>query len=205
MTMNLRSVAPLLAGAALLITAAVGAAGEVDRDQTAERSQRTSAGDVMTADIKPHSPPIETMVEAIAVDAEGSEVGGVTLVQLEHGVAVNVRFRDLEPGFAAVRVHESGVCEGDDPAGPFSSAGDRYTAGEDEQAGHAGELPSLLVMADGTAEATVVTDRFTLEQLIVDGTTVIVYQGSGDSAQRVACAVIEMPDDKPVDDTANDV
>jgi Cu-Zn family superoxide dismutase len=83
---------------------------------------------------------------------------------------------------------------------------------------HAGDMPPLLVTADGDAWATFVTDRFTLDELRdADGSAVMVHAGrdnlanipperysaagvpgpdattlmTGDAGARVACGVID--------------
>lgn len=144
---------------------------------------------------------------AVLVDGTGKRVGKVTLVQFRGKVTVAGRVQGIGPGFHGFHVHAVGKCEG--PA--FTSAGGHFAVAAQTHNAHAGDLPSLLVNADGTASAAFETDRFTLAQLRdADGSALMVHAGpdnfanipprygtpdqetlnTGDSGSRVACGVI---------------
>ena len=122
---------------------------------------------------------------ATLVNGEGKRLGKVTLTQ----------FRGKVKG----------------PA--FTSAGGHFAAPNTTHGAHAGDLPPLLVNADGTASAAFETDRFTLAQLRdADGSALIVHAGAdnfanipprygtpdadtlatGDAGARAACGVIKI-------------
>ncbi|XVQ84463.1 superoxide dismutase family protein [Microbispora siamensis] len=93
---------------------------------------------------------------------------------------VSVSVRGLTPGFHGFHVHAAGVCDArsvDRATGSaFSSAGSHLGPGEHGDG--AGDMPPLLVAADGTASASFVTDRFTLEQLDdANGSAFVVHAG----------------------------
>lgn len=141
------------------------------------------------------------------VNGAGDEIGTVTLTEDGGGVVVRVEARDLEPGFHGLHVHATGRCDG--PG--FTSAGGHHAGDGDAHGAHDGDLPSLLVGADGTARLETRTDRLTLDELDdADGAALVVHAGpdnfgnvptrygtpdeatrnTGDSGDRVACAVL---------------
>jgi superoxide dismutase, Cu-Zn family len=144
---------------------------------------------------------------ATLVNAGGAKVGKVTLFRWRGKVTVAGRVKGLTPGFHGFHLHSVGKCEG--PA--FTSAGGHVAATGQAHAGHTGDMPSLLVNADGTASTAFETDRFTISQLRdADGTAVMIHAGpdnfaniparyggpdqetlnTGDSGTRVACGVV---------------
>ena len=99
---------------------------------------------------------------AVVRDRDGQRVALVALVHTGPGkVTVQVRARRLPPGFHGFHVHAVGAC---DPATGFASAGGHLNPTGAPHDDHAGDLPVLLVNADGTAQATVATDRFSIRR-----------------------------------------
>ena len=155
-----------------------------------------------------HGKPFKTKrATATLINGTGQKVGAVTIFQTRHKVTVAGRVKGLTPGFHGLHIHAVGKCEG--PA--FTSAGGHVAAPGQTHGGHAGDLPSLLVNADGTASAAFETDRFTIASLRdADGSAVMIHAGpdnfaniparygtpdaetlaTGDSGARVACGVI---------------
>jgi len=155
------------------------------------------------------------------VDAEGAEVGTVTLSEAESGTRVSVEATGLPPGFHGFHVHAVGVCEPDsvspsDPSmtGDFLSAGGHLGAAEADHGHHAGDLPSLYISQSGAGNLTAVTDAFTVADLTDDdGSAVMVHAGpdnfaniperyapagadpmtraTGDAGGRIACGPVE--------------
>jgi superoxide dismutase, Cu-Zn family len=147
-------------------------------------------------------------------DANGQKVG-VAVFKEKHGeVEVSAEVWRVAPGFHGFHVHTTGEC-----VPPFTSAGGHYNPGGVPHGDHAGDMPSLLVNQDGTAELEFETDRFTLSDLSdADGSAVIVHAGrdnfaniptryhshtydtfgpdtdtlaTGDAGARAACGVVE--------------
>jgi superoxide dismutase, Cu-Zn family len=139
----------------------------------------------------------------------GHQVGKARFIQLGGGdVVVEIRVRDLPPGFHGFHVHAVGDC-----TPPFTSAGAHFDKGANNHRNHSGDLPVLLVNADGTADALFDTDRFELADLFdADGSALIIHAdpdnyanipgrygvvpdamtlATGDSGARIACGVIE--------------
>jgi len=147
--------------------------------------------------------------EATLYDANGKEVGTVKLEQERDIVELKAKFDAVPAGFHGFHVHTTGNCTG--PS--FASAGGHFNPTNATHGQHAGDLPVLLVQADGTAEVTEQTDRFTVDQLFdADGSAIIVHANAdnyanipttyapqpnaatlatGDAGTRFACGVIE--------------
>ena len=144
---------------------------------------------------------------ATLVNGKGAKIGKVTLYQWRGKVTVAGRVKGLTPGFHGFHIHAVGKCEG--PA--FTTAGGHVKTDGQNHNAHTGDLPSLLVNADGTASAAFETDRFSIRQLRdADGSAVIVHAGpdnyanipprygtadqttldTGDSGDRASCGVI---------------
>jgi Cu-Zn family superoxide dismutase len=147
-------------------------------------------------------------------DAAGADIGFVKLSKQGRKVIVRGEVSGLTPGFHGFHVHSVGQC-----VAPFTSAGGHYNPGGTGHGAHAGDMPSLLVLADGTAQAQFASDRFAIYELFdADGSAIIVhaaadnfaniptrYQsttegvfgpdsatlGTGDAGARVACGVVD--------------
>ena len=116
-------------------------------------------------------------------DRSGRRVAAVTLFRSGPGqVTVTVRVWRLPPGFHGFHVHAIGIC---DPATGFMSAGGHLNPTNQPHAQHAGDLPVLLVNSDGTARATVDTDRFELAQLFDEDRSAIVVHSAADNYANI--------------------
>ncbi len=150
---------------------------------------------------------------AMLQDVNGNTVGQVTFSQRDDGkVVILAQVNSLTPGFHGFHIHSVGQC---DPSGdtPFASAGGHFDPANADHPAHAGDLPVILVNADGTGDLMTVTDRFQLSDLFDgDGSAVVIHAGadnfanipsryaaqpdsdtlkSGDSGAREACGVIQ--------------
>jgi len=110
---------------------------------------------------------------AALANAEGDRIGRVWLHERRDGdVWVYARVRDLPPGFHGFHIHAAGTCTAPD----FTSAAGHLKATGQNHPGHIGDLPVLLVNADGTGKLVTVTDRFSVRDLRdADGSAVIVH------------------------------
>jgi Cu-Zn family superoxide dismutase len=147
---------------------------------------------------------------ATIVDASGVTVGWARLVEDASGIVhVNVHVKGLTPGLHGIHIHGIGAC------GPtFAAAGPHYnplsrTHGLLSATGaHAGDLPNLIVNADGVGHLDATTDRVTLTNgatTLFDttagavGSSLIIHANeddqvtdatNGNSGGRIACGVI---------------
>jgi Cu-Zn family superoxide dismutase len=83
--------------------------------------------------------------------------------------------------FHGFHVHTTGVCT-PAPSGatnvPFGSAGGHWNPTGAGHGSHTGDLPSVLVQADGRAHQELDTDRFDVQELLdADGSAVILHAG----------------------------
>ena len=129
-------------------------------------------------------------------------------------VVVRASVHGLSPGFHGFHIHAVGAC-----TPPFTSAGGHYNPGGTGHGAHAGDMLSLLVADDGTAQVRFTSERFDVSELFdADGSAVIVHAlpdnfaniptryhshtentlgpdsatlATGDSGGRVACGVVE--------------
>jgi len=156
-------------------------------------------------------PPAEAV--AMLVDTGANIVGRVAFATTAGGkTEVRVSASGLTPGFHGFHVHAVGDCS----AADFTSAGGHYNPAGTSHPNHAGDMPVLLVNADGKGSARIRTDRFAVDDLFdADGSAVIVHANpdnyaniptdrydpdpdtttlaTGDAGSRVACGVVERP------------
>lgn len=129
--------------------------------------------------------------------------GTVSFWQTENGVVVAAAMQGLpvQSGVPcahpvlALHIHAGGSCTGTAEK-PFANAGMHYNPENCNHPFHAGDLPPLFADKAGNAWMAVLTDRFTVKEII--GKTVIVHAGaddfttqpSGNAGDMIACGVI---------------
>ena len=196
---------------------------------TPERSRRLrlTAAAVLTAGLAvtmtsvDHASGHNWRARAELRDTTGRRVGVVRFDGDAAGTDVKITIEGLTEGLDAyhgIHVHAgdgTGRCDGTTtPA--FTNVGGHWTVGAELHGHHDGDLPPVLVRADGNGEARAVTGRFEPSQL--DGKAVILHagpdnlaniptryvsgtpqvpgpdaatNGTGDAGGRLACGVIE--------------
>lgn len=145
---------------------------------------------------------------AVIKDANGKNVGTLR-VEDDGATKLTVSVNGLPPGYHGFHIHSKGVCT----APSFESAGAHFDLGSHSHPDHSGDLPALLVGADGHGTATATTGRFDVGRLFdADGSAIVIHalpdnfanipnrysrQGpdaethkTGDSGGRIACGVI---------------
>ena len=156
--------------------------------------------------------------KAVLRDGTGAKVGTVRFEGDEHGTTVKVDVDGLTVGldsFHGLHVHANDGKAQCDPTTKFTNVGTHWTTPGIAHGSHEGDLPSLLVQADGTGSARFVTARFDPGELVdravilhagpdnlanvplryATGTPPVAgpdaaTKGTGDSGDRVACGVI---------------
>jgi len=178
----------------------------------ASEGEAAPAGDKLTAQLKN-----ATGATVATADFEFSS-GYATVTVKTTGTG------QLTPGFHGLHIHSVGKCEASSVAPTGGEPGDFNSAGAHFQvpghSGHpaSGDLTSLQVREDGTAELVTTTDAFTAEDLQAGAkTTIIIHEkadnfanipperyqqingapppdqttlATGDAGKRVACGVI---------------
>jgi superoxide dismutase, Cu-Zn family len=175
----------------------------------------------------PSAGAVEPLLKATLLDTGGNPVGTVIFKGKSAIVSrVEVRLRaGAAPAlgdFHGFHVHTTGVCN-PAPSGttnvPFGSAGGHWNPSAATHGGHAGDLPSMLIQANGKGFAEFDTDRFPVAALLDgDGSAVVLHAGrdnfaniptayssgeppvtgpnsatlgTGDAGGRFACGVVE--------------
>jgi Cu-Zn family superoxide dismutase len=192
----------LVIAALMLIGATAAFTGGEKREGGNHHGDRSSHGG------KGHHGKRDRHALAILKNAAGTKVGHVWLHERRDGtVALLARARDLPPGFHGLHIHTTGLCD----APGFTTAGGHLNPAGTSHSAHAGDLPSLLVNADGRAMLATITDRFSISDLRdADGSAVMIHSGpdnfaniparygppdeetlnTGDSGSRIACGVV---------------
>jgi superoxide dismutase, Cu-Zn family len=153
--------------------------------------------------VSPAARPVTSRAEL--KDPSGRTVGSATLSEGAGGVRVIVEAAGLQPGEKGVHIHEVGRCE--PPS--FESAGNHFNPDarqhglQNPKGPHAGDLPNIVIGADGRGRLDATTRRITLgagASSVFDsnGSAIIVHTApddqmtdpSGNSGGRVACGVI---------------
>lgn len=132
--------------------------------------------------------------------AQGADVGRATAREVAGGVRFTADVKGLPAGTHGLHVHTVGRC--DPPA--FESAGPHWNPTtakhgvNNPQGPHLGDLPNVVIGADGRGTAAMVMPGATLAGLMdADGATMMVHASaddlqtdpSGNSGARIACGV----------------
>jgi superoxide dismutase, Cu-Zn family len=139
-------------------------------------------------------------------NANGQDVGTVTLTQTSAGVLLKLSVKGLPSGEHAFHIHTVGKC--DPPS--FDSAGGHFNPANAHHGmmsgpGHAGDMPNLHVPADGALEIEVLNTAITLDKGKPNsvhhqgGTAAVIHGGkddytsdpAGNAGPRIACGVIQ--------------
>ena len=141
---------------------------------------------------------------ADARDPAGRSIASATASTVANGIRVRVEANGLAPGSYGVHVHAVGRCDapGFESAGPHWNPANRQHGTQNPAGPHMGDLPNLLVGADGQGsfEMTIADARLSgggSAMLDADGAAIVVHAGpddyrtdpSGNSGSRIACGV----------------
>jgi superoxide dismutase, Cu-Zn family len=146
-------------------------------------------------------------MNSIDIKGVGASIGTVTITAAPKGVTFTPDLKGLPPGEHGFHVHNVPNCSAKEKDGKMEAgegAGPHYDpkkagkhagpAGE----GHLGDLPKLVVAADGTAKTAVTAERLKLSDLAnhslmihAGGDTYSEPPPSGGGGTRVACGIIE--------------
>jgi superoxide dismutase, Cu-Zn family len=120
-------------------------------------------------------------------NVDGDVVAVVRMIRTSDGkIDIRAYARAIEPAdeFHGFHLHTTGECDPNavDPETgevvPFVSAGGHFNPTSEEHGDHAGDFPTLLVNADGTATLRFVTDRLKFGDVFdEDGSAVIIHAG----------------------------
>jgi Cu-Zn family superoxide dismutase len=178
--------------------------GETATNPTVDSAIAAVTGDTVTDTVTTAGDTAYFRV-ARMVDRDGRERGTLRLVDHPGTIAVTGRLTGLAPGAHGFHIHETGRC---DPPG-FESAGGHWNPRANQhglnnpQGPHMGDMPNLVVDANGIAEVNLNNTAGGLRgdggAMDADGAAIVVHAGeddqatdpSGDSGDRILCGVIE--------------
>jgi Cu-Zn family superoxide dismutase len=163
----------------------------------------------------------DVVAKADLVNPAGVQIGTVEFSVNGTVVTVTADVDGLPAGFKGFHIHAIGKCEPNSAnptdaskVGDFLSAGGHLGVADAAHPGHQGDLSSLQVRQDGSAQLVTTTDAFDVDTLLdADGSAVIVHAGpddfgnvptryapngpdtetqaTGDSGGRAACGVVK--------------
>lgn len=155
------------------------------------------------------------LAQARLTTAAGLPVGSATLTSTASGIEIAVEVHGMAPGAHGLHIHANGVCApGLDAASgkevPFGAAGGHFDPhgtrkhgrpGQSAHEVHAGDIPNLVVGADGRGTLRYVHAQIALSPgpTSVLGRALVVHEReddyasdpAGNSGGRIACGVIE--------------
>lgn len=138
------------------------------------------------------------------INTSGQSLGTVTAAQTSGGVTLTIDASGVAHGLHGLHVHAVGRC--DPPS--FETAGAHWNPAGSEhgfnnpEGPHAGDLPNISASSSGVVRETVVLATTSLAQLADgDGSALVIHASgddyvtdpSGNSGDRIACAVLAAP------------
>lgn len=137
----------------------------------------------------------------VTADGGQKNIGSIKAEDSLCGVLLTPQLRDLPPGIHGFHIHEKPSCadNGNAAGGHLDPAKTEKHRGPYDHQGHLGDLPVLIVNADGTATLPTLAPRFKLKEL--KGHTLMIHAGAdnysdtpeknGGGGTRYACGVID--------------
>jgi superoxide dismutase, Cu-Zn family len=139
-------------------------------------------------------------------DAQGKDLGIVTIKPVGQGVSLKLDLHGLSPGVHAIHFHEKAKCDPPDfkSAGPHFNPDAKKHGLENPEGAHAGDMLNFTADAKGKVKSTIVNKGVTLGEdarsLYSNGGTALVIHAeaddmksdpAGNAGGRIACGVIE--------------
>jgi len=139
--------------------------------------------------------------------SSGSVIGVLNFNPSQSGIHITGTLTGLPGGPHGVHLHAVGTCTGPDfaSAGPHFNPASVHHGLNNPDGPHAGDLPNMIVSAEGKIDVDLTDPRVTLDTspngglFDSDGTAIVIHAAqddqksdpSGNSGARIACGVIE--------------
>lgn len=140
------------------------------------------------------------------VNQAGQSVGTVSAWQTAGGVGVRILASGLPHGIHGIHVHSAGRCDGPkfESAGPHWNPASRKHGLSNPAGPHGGDLPNVTVAANGVLSTIVTVPGASLSAGSLadgDGAALVIHASaddnvtdpSGNSGDRIACAILVQP------------
>jgi Cu-Zn family superoxide dismutase len=146
----------------------------------------------------------EPSATAIIRNSAGLQMAQATASQSGDGIRIRVEAIRMSPGTYGAHVHSTGRCDAPDfaTAGPHWNPTSHQHGTNNPQGLHMGDLPNLMVGADGRGSLEITIPSASLSQgatplLDADGAAIVIHERaddyrtdpSGNSGTRIACGV----------------
>lgn len=162
------------------------------------------------------SGPVSEAPSVPLVNASGQIIGEVKGGDSDKGAVLEIDAHGLPPGLHGIHIHDVGICQGPDfkSAGPHWNPTGKMHGGENPGGAHMGDLQNITVASDGTLKVKVVVPGTYLRNaghdaapgaaqiLDASGAALVIHakpddyktDPSGNSGDRIACAVLGAPE-----------
>ena len=132
---------------------------------------------------------------AALFDTSGARVGVASFSEGDDSTQMGVSVTGLQPGEHGMHIHETGTCTPPsfESAGGHFNPTSRHHGLQNPQGPHAGDMPNLVVEADGSADTTIAVSA----SLLAEG------PGSMMGTEKRAFVIHADPDDQKTDPSGN--
>jgi superoxide dismutase, Cu-Zn family len=139
---------------------------------------------------------------ALMRTAAGADAGRATATEVAGGIRFTIDARAVPPGTHGAHIHTVGRCDppGFESAGPHWNPTGALHGTSNPQGPHTGDLPNLIVGADGRGAMGIIIAGATMDGLLdADGSSFVIHAAaddlrtdpSGNSGGRIACGVFQ--------------